>query len=128
MADYINAWQCIGCGRIEAPQTCIGVCRDRKVLLVTLGEHQQALDEVQRVYGQLEQLEGLVARIARTTPREGQFESSWRAYQEQAQALLARLEAANAAAAAAEPAAPEAAAASADMGALEIRRRDATGG
>jgi hypothetical protein len=125
MADYIDAWQCIGCGRIEAPQTCIGVCRDRKVLLVTLDEHQQALDEVQRVYGQLEQLEGLLARIARTTPREGQFESSWRAYQEQAQALLARLEAGNAAAA--EPAAPAAAASAPDTGAPEIRRRDAPG-
>jgi len=24
----LNAWQCIGCGKIEAPQNCIGVCRD----------------------------------------------------------------------------------------------------
>ena len=22
---YVAAWQCIGCGKIEAPQTCIGV-------------------------------------------------------------------------------------------------------
>ena len=34
MGDYIQAWQCIGCGKIEAPQTCVGVCRDRKILLV----------------------------------------------------------------------------------------------
>jgi hypothetical protein len=34
MGDYIQAWQCIGCGRIEAPQTCVGVCRDRKILRV----------------------------------------------------------------------------------------------
>jgi len=105
VSDYIQAWQCIGCGRIEAPQTCIGVCRDRKVMLVSLGEHQQALDEVQRVYGQLEQLQGLLARIARTTPREGQFETSWHACQEQARELLARLDAADAAATDAAPAA-----------------------
>jgi hypothetical protein len=27
MTDYVKAWQCIGCGKIEAPQTCIGVCQ-----------------------------------------------------------------------------------------------------
>jgi hypothetical protein len=31
MKDYVKAWQCIGCGKIEAPQACIGVCQDRKV-------------------------------------------------------------------------------------------------
>ena len=34
MIDTIDAWQCIGCGKIEAPQTCIGVCRDRKVYFI----------------------------------------------------------------------------------------------
>jgi hypothetical protein len=24
MNDYVKAWQCIGCGKIETPQTCIG--------------------------------------------------------------------------------------------------------
>ena len=38
MAEYIQAWQCIGCGKIEAPQLCIGVCRDRKVLFIGKGE------------------------------------------------------------------------------------------
>ena len=38
MAEYIQAWQCIGCGKIEAPQPCIGVCRDRKVLFIGKGE------------------------------------------------------------------------------------------
>jgi hypothetical protein len=120
VSDYIPAWQCIGCGRIEAPQTCIGVCRDRKVMLVPLREHQQALDEVQRVYGHLEQLQGMLARIVRTTPRAGQFESSWRAYQEQARELLAVLEASDAGAAAAAPAAAPSA--------PDLRQRDSTRG
>jgi uracil-DNA glycosylase len=29
--SYVKAWQCVGCGKIEAPQTCIGICQDRKV-------------------------------------------------------------------------------------------------
>ena len=51
MGDYVQAWQCIGCGRIEAPQTCIGVCRDRRITLVGIDEHREALDEVQRLHG-----------------------------------------------------------------------------
>ena len=34
MNDYAKAWQCIGCGRIEAPQPCLGICEDRKVEFV----------------------------------------------------------------------------------------------
>ena len=56
MGDYINAWQCIGCGKIEAPQTCIGVCQDRKVQLVPLDEHEAALAEIQRAYGELQDM------------------------------------------------------------------------
>ena len=26
--DIVTVWQCIGCGRIEAPQPGIGVCQD----------------------------------------------------------------------------------------------------
>lgn len=89
MSDYIQAWQCIGCGKIEAPQPCIGVCRDRKVLLVGLDEHKQALEEIQRVYGQLEEAQRLLSRLARSTPRTGQWEHSWRSLQEQSRKLLA---------------------------------------
>ena len=34
MSEYIKAWECIGCGRLEAQQTCLGVCEDRPVQLV----------------------------------------------------------------------------------------------
>lgn len=39
MNETVKAWQCIGCGEIEAPQTCIGVCQDRKVDFVYASEH-----------------------------------------------------------------------------------------
>ena len=42
MAETIRGWQCIGCGRVEAPQNCIGVCRDRKVELVYASELAEA--------------------------------------------------------------------------------------
>jgi len=91
MTEYIQAWQCIGCGKIEAPQTCIGVCRDRRVLLVALDDHQQALDEIQSVRRQLTAAQGVLARLALSTPRDGQWEPSYRALQEQARTVLASL-------------------------------------
>ena len=29
-AERIVAWQCIGCGRLEGPQPCVGVCQDAR--------------------------------------------------------------------------------------------------
>lgn len=46
----IRAWQCIGCGRLDGPQPCVGICEDRPVLLVTGEEYwelQQAHDQLQ---------------------------------------------------------------------------------
>ena len=89
MGDPVPAWQCIGCGRIEAPQTCIGVCQDRKVFFVPLQDHQEALDQVQQMLGQIDAMKRLITRLAHTTPHEGQWEAAWRAAQEQAKTLLA---------------------------------------
>jgi hypothetical protein len=50
MADHVKAWQCIGCGNIEAPQTCIGVCEHHKVQFVYAFEHDRVLAELER-YG-----------------------------------------------------------------------------
>ena len=90
MGDYVQAWRCIGCGRIEAPQTCVGVCRDRRITLVGIDDHRGALDEVQRLYGQLEQARAILAHIAHTTPREGHWQGAWQAAQARARALLAQ--------------------------------------
>jgi len=89
MGDYINAWQCIGCGKIEAPQTCIGVCQDRKVQLVPLDEHEAALAEIQRAYGELQDMRVVLSQLALSTPHAGQWESSYRALQEKARRVLA---------------------------------------
>ncbi|MGH8123311.1 MAG: hypothetical protein ACREPT_11140 [Rudaea sp.] len=86
MVEYIQAWQCVGCGKIEAPQTCIGVCRDRKILMVGKDEYERALDA-------LRQARELLQRIAHTTPRDGQWQRSYQALQEQAREAIAKLSA-----------------------------------
>ena len=91
MTERVQAWQCIGCGKIEAPQTCIGVCRDVKVELVYASEHEDTLVQLRLARRQAEAFEALVRQLARTTPREGQWERSYRALQDQASRALAAL-------------------------------------
>jgi hypothetical protein len=91
MTDYIQAWQCIGCGKIEAPQVCIGVCRDRKVFFVGKDEHEAALAELGRLRAQLDQVAAALLRFERATPREDGWQRSYEALQEQVRALRAAL-------------------------------------
>lgn len=81
MTQYVKAWQCIGCGKIEAPQTCIGVCQDKKVEFVYAEEHEAVL-------ARLKTLEDVVRRIARITPRNGEWERTYLALQGEARRLL----------------------------------------
>jgi hypothetical protein len=89
VTDYVKAWQCIGCGKIEAPQTCIGVCQDRKVSFVHADEHDEVCAQLEATRRRLGALEALARRLARTTPRGDGWESSYRAMQAQARTLLA---------------------------------------
>ncbi len=88
MNDYVKAWQCIGCGRIEAPQTCIGVCQDRKVEFVYAFEHEEALAQLDIARRRANALEALVRRLACTNPRNGGWETTYRTMQEQARSIF----------------------------------------
>ena len=77
-ADRIKVWQCAGCGRIDDPRPCIGVCRDEKVEYVLAVDHDR----------EVRALRSLVEALAATTPRSGQWERTYRALQERARALL----------------------------------------
>lgn len=90
-AGRVKVWQCIGCGRIESPQQCIGICQDRKVEFVYASEHDAVLAQAQAALQRAKALEALVRKFAWTTPRAGEWEHSYRALQEQARRLLAAL-------------------------------------
>jgi hypothetical protein len=92
MNDYVKAWQCIGCGKIEAPQTCIGVCQDRKVEFVYAGQHEDVLARLELARRQAMTLGALVRRLATTNPRAGAWEATYRALQTQARSTLAALD------------------------------------
>ena len=88
MTDYVKAWQCIGCGMIEAPQTCIGVCEYRRAELVYAFEYQQVVAQAEAALRRANVLEALVRKLARTTPRKGEWERSYRALQDQARRAM----------------------------------------
>jgi hypothetical protein len=89
MSDHVKAWQCIGCGKIEAPQTCIGVCQDRKVEFVYAFEHEDALAQLDAALSRANALEAFVRRLARTKPHDGEWEHCYRRFQVDARELLA---------------------------------------
>jgi hypothetical protein len=89
LVGRVSAWQCIGCGKVEAPQTCIGVCEDRKVEFVYASDYDEALARAALARRRAQALEALVHQIAWTTPRAGEWERSYRALQDQARRTLA---------------------------------------
>jgi hypothetical protein len=91
MIDYVKAWQCIGCGKIEAPQPCIGVCQDRKVQFVYVEDYEEALVQTRQATRRAETLQTLVRQLAVTTPREGEWEQCYRALQSRARRTITEL-------------------------------------
>lgn len=81
----MKVWQCIGCGRIEEPRECVGVCQFARIDVVHAWQHEQALGEERARWAGLERL---AHRLAHATPRAGEWERGYRALQEEARRLL----------------------------------------
>lgn len=97
-SQRITAWQCMGCGRIEGEQPCIGICEDRRTEFVhaadydeVLAQSAQMLDQSAQLRARTESLAALVRQLAHTNPREGEWESTYRALQLRARRALEQL-------------------------------------
>jgi hypothetical protein len=86
-ASY-DVWRCIGCGRIEGPQPCIGVCEDRKARLVDFSDYAAVVSRLDDATDRIAALESVVRRIALIRPRNGEWERTYRALQAEARAAL----------------------------------------
>ena len=89
MTDYVTAWECIGCGRIEAPRPCIGVCQDRKAEFVYARDYQEAVARVERTERAMTIAKDVLAQLIKTTPQDGQWERCYRAFQSKAAKAIA---------------------------------------
>ncbi len=83
-AETVIVWRCEDCGGVDAPQECIDVCiwGPADWVDVALYEPQRSRATADREVER--SLAGLLRRFAFTTPRDGQWERSWRAFQSQA--------------------------------------------
>jgi hypothetical protein len=88
MTEHVKAWQCIGCGKIEAPQTCIGVCQDRRVEFVYVADHKEVLEQLRAAQRHALAASAVLRRLASTKPHDHEWERSYRAIQEQARRVL----------------------------------------
>ena len=84
----MTAWQCIGCGRIEGAQPCIGVCQDRRVDFVYAAEYDEMLAQMAVARRQADALAAVVRQLAFTTPHGDSWESTYRALQTRARRVL----------------------------------------
>jgi hypothetical protein len=82
--ERFKAWQCIGCGKIESPQPCIGVCRDRAAEFVDATDYD-------RLFAEVEILRAIARDLATITPRKNEWERSYKALQERARQALHRI-------------------------------------
>ena len=86
MVETIEGWRCIGCGKVDAPRPCIGVCQDKRVELVLAADYAEMAWRV-------EQLEAALALIAHVTPKPEVLAATWQALQARARALLEQAQA-----------------------------------
>jgi hypothetical protein len=92
MDGRITAWQCIGCGRIEGPRPCIGVCEDRRTEFVYAADHDAVLAQLAAAHSEMEEIKVIVRQIAHTTPHRGECERTWHALQARAREVLQALD------------------------------------
>ncbi len=88
MVERIAAWQCIGCGRIEGAQPCIGICQDCRAGFVHAADYDEVCAQLELLRGRAEILIAVVRQLACVTPRSGEWERSYRALQVRAQQAL----------------------------------------
>ncbi|HUL68134.1 MAG TPA: hypothetical protein VLW55_26295 [Burkholderiaceae bacterium] len=86
----VKAWQCIGCGRLDAPANCVGICQDRKVELVGAWDYAEVAVALEEARERIAALESLLGRLAHVTPREGAWKDTCLALQAQALELFAQ--------------------------------------
>ena len=84
MTDYLDAWQCIGCGRMEAPRPCVGVCQDRKVRLVAAEDYDAVVERLRVATDAV----ALLRLLAGARPHAERWRESFEALQAKARALL----------------------------------------
>ena len=89
-AQTVIIWRCEDCGGVDAPQECIDVCIWGPADWVDAASYEAERSRAARDREVERPLAGLLRRFAFATPRDGQWERSWRAFQSEARLALRR--------------------------------------
>jgi hypothetical protein len=97
MTERLSALFCIGCGRIDVPEPCVGACDERVVDLVLGKDHDEAQAQVGKAIQQAAMLrEVLVQLVSKTPEPRAPMPDDWaethHALQEQARSALHDIE------------------------------------
>ena len=85
-APTVTVWRCEDCGGVDAPQPCIDVCIWGPADWMDAASYESERSRAAADREVEQSLAGLLRRFAFATPRDGQWERSWRAFQSLAQA------------------------------------------
>ncbi len=86
--ETVQVWQCIGCGRLEAPANCVGICQNRKIELVSAWDYAEAVEALETANARVAALEWALGKFVHVTPREGTWKEAYLGLQAQARKLL----------------------------------------
>jgi len=78
-AEHVTTWWCAECGGIDAPQPCLGICVWRPADWVNRTGYEAARSLAAGERDVERAMVGVLRRVACVTPREGHWESNWRA-------------------------------------------------
>jgi hypothetical protein len=84
----VATWACRTCGRIEAPQPCVGICVKNRTEMFAAADHDEILAAAADAHRRAEQLGALVRKLAWATPHRDQYARSHRALRTEAHKLL----------------------------------------
>ena len=87
-AETVLVWRCQDCGGVDAPQECIDVCIWGPADWVDAASYESERSRAAADREVEQSLAGLLRRFAFATPRDGQWEQGWRAFQSQARFAL----------------------------------------
>jgi hypothetical protein len=80
-AETVIVWRCQDCGGVDAPQECIDVCIWGPADWVDAASYESERSRAAADRGVEQSLAELLGRFAFATPRDGQWERSWHAFQ-----------------------------------------------
>lgn len=69
--DVIQAWGCPRCGRVDAPQPCLGICTRRPGMVADAAEYREFSEHCERAAADQRELAAFAQLVAGVRPRPG---------------------------------------------------------